>query len=400
MTAEPDPIGVFGRALDALGRETGRSARQLAKEAHCSHTTLSRAMAGESLPSWEIVKAFVEACGGDEGHWKRQWEEARRAKASPRALTVPGSGTTSGYGPPDPQGINDVKAFVLGLRELKAYAGDPPLRSIARNAHASASTVHGVFRLDRSNLPSWELLDTIIAALGVSTERDRTEWRWAWARVNARKPFVTEDLAIDPNPLLQQMGHVGLEGIYATREEALTQFIGYVQYEIRPGGRLWIVGSSMKGLLQIPDRLHGADSIGAAVKKGCDVKILCTHPSRVDERAEQEGRAYGSINGELGINISDLRYSGLTSENLRWCRAAPTVFGICTSDRMLLNPYPYGLEAFRSLSMIFRRSPGSDERIFEHYEEAHFKKAWERGVTLDLDEWRRYDPMQARGISP
>jgi hypothetical protein len=50
--------------------------RQLAASAHYSHTTLSRAAAGDKLPSLPVALAFAAACGGDPGTWTRRWHEA------------------------------------------------------------------------------------------------------------------------------------------------------------------------------------------------------------------------------------------------------------------------------------------------------------------------------------
>lgn len=51
----------------------------MAEHAHYSRTVLAEAAGGRTLPSWEVTRAFVLACGGDEHEWLRRWTETERA---------------------------------------------------------------------------------------------------------------------------------------------------------------------------------------------------------------------------------------------------------------------------------------------------------------------------------
>ena len=55
------------------------SYKQLAERAHYSRTSLSEAAGGRAFPSWEVTRAFVLACGGDEDAWQRRWAQTERA---------------------------------------------------------------------------------------------------------------------------------------------------------------------------------------------------------------------------------------------------------------------------------------------------------------------------------
>ncbi|WP_308427912.1 nSTAND1 domain-containing NTPase [Streptomyces roseolilacinus] len=64
----------FAHELRELRREAGGPTyREMARRAHYSVTSLSRAAAGEVLPSLAVVSAYVEACGGDREEWERRW---------------------------------------------------------------------------------------------------------------------------------------------------------------------------------------------------------------------------------------------------------------------------------------------------------------------------------------
>lgn len=70
------PVQRFAYELRKLRQETGGlTYREMARRAHYSVTSLSQAAAGEQLPSSAVTLAYVKACGGDLGAWKRRWQE-------------------------------------------------------------------------------------------------------------------------------------------------------------------------------------------------------------------------------------------------------------------------------------------------------------------------------------
>ena len=61
-------------ALHELHHEAGwPSLRALAREAGCSHTTMSTVFSSPRLPSWGVLELVVEAMGGDAGAFHRLW---------------------------------------------------------------------------------------------------------------------------------------------------------------------------------------------------------------------------------------------------------------------------------------------------------------------------------------
>jgi Helix-turn-helix domain len=72
------PVAEFAYQLRQLRERAGRPTyRQLEETTHYSATALSRAAAGERLPSRDVTLAFVAACGGDVAEWGRRWSAAK-----------------------------------------------------------------------------------------------------------------------------------------------------------------------------------------------------------------------------------------------------------------------------------------------------------------------------------
>lgn len=87
INAPVEALAAFAAALRALREGAGGPAyHRLAKVAHYSAASLSRAASGRQLPSWPLVRAYVLACEGDEADWRVRWEAANaavRAEAKP-----------------------------------------------------------------------------------------------------------------------------------------------------------------------------------------------------------------------------------------------------------------------------------------------------------------------------
>ncbi|MGW1506830.1 nSTAND1 domain-containing NTPase [Streptomyces mirabilis] len=71
------PVQQFAFELRKLRQEAGGiTYRAMARGTGYSLTTLSRAAAGEQLPSLPVTLAYVAACGGDGEEWERRWRAA------------------------------------------------------------------------------------------------------------------------------------------------------------------------------------------------------------------------------------------------------------------------------------------------------------------------------------
>lgn len=71
--------------LRALRDESGLTLRQLAAKSGFSPSALSLAESGRAVPSWDVVAAFVQACGEDPARWRQLWEIAQEHGARPVA---------------------------------------------------------------------------------------------------------------------------------------------------------------------------------------------------------------------------------------------------------------------------------------------------------------------------
>lgn len=165
--------------------------------------------------------------------------------------------------------------------------------------------------------------------------------------------------------------------------------------EPRSDIRLWIAASSMKGLLEAASKEFDGMGIfswaASLAREGkIDLKILMTHPEYAEARAEQETRNENSITEEIREALRHLKAWKVPLRCIRMAQATPTVFAIATRERMLLNPYPYGQEAYRSFTLTVRRAredqsnhPDIHRDIFEQYQYRHFELPWDGAITLD-----------------
>jgi WD40 repeat protein len=85
----------FASELRKLRQEAGGTTyRTMARGTAYSLTTLSRAAAGDQLPSLPVTLAYVAACGGDSEEWERRW---RAADAETTAAAVAADDTDPPY---------------------------------------------------------------------------------------------------------------------------------------------------------------------------------------------------------------------------------------------------------------------------------------------------------------
>jgi transcriptional regulator with XRE-family HTH domain len=77
-TVEPIPpdaqFGEFAEELRRLRERAGLTLRELADRTHWSATVLCDATRGLKLPTWEVTRAYVTACGGDLQEWYPRWK--------------------------------------------------------------------------------------------------------------------------------------------------------------------------------------------------------------------------------------------------------------------------------------------------------------------------------------
>jgi hypothetical protein len=129
------PIQQFATALRKLRTEAGNPPyREMVKSAHASKASLSAAASGQRMPTWEVTREYVRACGGDVGEWHERWTAVRAELGlaapppAPRRRRVP---------------LVAAGAVVLVLVALAIGAmtvdRDPPARSLAQQALSTAA---------------------------------------------------------------------------------------------------------------------------------------------------------------------------------------------------------------------------------------------------------------------
>src|SRR5579859_4478625 len=71
------PLAEFASGLRELKCKRDITYDQMAELTNYGKTVLSVAAAGRRLPTWDVTRAFVSACGGSVTEWERRWGEAR-----------------------------------------------------------------------------------------------------------------------------------------------------------------------------------------------------------------------------------------------------------------------------------------------------------------------------------
>ncbi len=198
------------------------------------------------------------------------------------------------------------------------------------------------------------------------------------------------ELGID---LLSSARDLGLIGLYRSRLVALRPYAEHLRSE---SSFIRIVGSSIRGLLQaIPGVIEILED---RHNKEVDIQVVLSSPLFSFLREPIEGRRQGGIWDEIEeawtlLTSTSGTGAGLGNEQVRFFPGAPTVFLLATSSRMVLNPYPYGSEAYRTLCLEVEPGPSADN-IYEAYMREHFEKAWRNSVVGEegffkgvADEW-------------
>src|SRR5215472_7806814 len=72
------PIREFAFWLRDLRNRSGMTYDQLARITQYATSTMQDATSGKRLPTLSVLKAFISACGGDEGQWVSYWAQIRR----------------------------------------------------------------------------------------------------------------------------------------------------------------------------------------------------------------------------------------------------------------------------------------------------------------------------------
>jgi len=280
-------------------------------------------------------------------------------------------------------------AKALGEAVVCPYLIDLDVRDLQgplSQFNAVTADKHGTMRLIRTinkSLPSDQVLPENILKVIFD------EW-WPKLKndIEARPPAQPGG-----SVLFSSLDNLGLEYLFENRGPALEMMSKYLEAEIvrkehGEEGTISIVGTSMRGfLVQVGKGFHAIDILKRAVKSKCELRIMLLHPEIADYRAEVEHRNPGDIQREIISSICQIKEIGVPRESIRYFRLGPSVFGIATSDRMLLNPYPSAKEAHHGFTIIVRKTEQPMD-IYQQYKTYHFDDLWrEHSEPLPNEHW-------------
>ncbi|HXU39774.1 MAG TPA: hypothetical protein VN937_25705 [Blastocatellia bacterium] len=184
---------------------------------------------------------------------------------------------------------------------------------------------------------------------------------------------------------LDRSHNLGLRMVYPDRKQALHDFLTYAEIYVQnraiPKRELIFVGSSLKGVItETPAFAIQLEKIIEKTREHpdeCTCYILLTHPFYSRYRETQEDRPSTGIAKEILHAIAWLEARRETASNIRIkvYKGTPTCFMISTSERMLINPYPYQVEAFKCFCLEVEVNERPDNILTAFYTN-HFYKPW------------------------
>ena len=216
------PVADLALRLRQLRSEAGRPPYQaLARAGHYSATVLSDAAAGRTCPTWDVAKAFAEACGAASGAvaelhslWVKADAAARRGHTAAARKRAPAAGAVAGPrrqdapgvrgGEPTPREAANAAQYVRLLRALRAWAGDPGYQEIGRRAgrRVPSSTLYDALSPARDKLPPLDIVQAI--AVACASPGSAAGWTAAWRAIRLREfdrdnPVAPDEPAARPS---------------------------------------------------------------------------------------------------------------------------------------------------------------------------------------------------------
>jgi hypothetical protein len=170
-----DPLVAFAQELRDLRRSAGNPPlQQMAQLTEVSAASLSKAHSGIHPPTWDIVNAYVTACGGERDPWLHRFEQLRlqRAGGAQLGTTVERWSRTGQMAPPS--GVADVSELLALLRALLDLHGFS-LRTLGRHAPAYTHSSYGAV-LRGSRPLTARLLKELLVGCGVYSLESLNTW--------------------------------------------------------------------------------------------------------------------------------------------------------------------------------------------------------------------------------
>jgi hypothetical protein len=177
---------------------------------------------------------------------------------------------------------------------------------------------------------------------------------------------------------LNRSKELGLVMVYENRGQALEPFMNHLEDYVHrvKGGEVVFVGSSLKGVIEDePKYAAQLERILKDAKGQCEFRFLLTHPFYSKFREDQEESPPGGIAIEILHAIAWLEQRGVSPRNIKVYKGTPTCFMIATTERMMINPYPYQKQAFRSFCLELE-NVREGKSIYNSFWTNHYHKPW------------------------
>lgn len=178
---------------------------------------------------------------------------------------------------------------------------------------------------------------------------------------------------------LSKSKELGVEMVYENRAKALGPFLKHLEKYIKEGDNsenkeIIFVGSSLKGIkMDVPKYESQLKEILISAKeKKIQCRFLLTHPTFSKLREAQEETPSDGIAFEILHALAWLeRDVGIPREDIKLYKGTPTCFMIASTERMIINPYPYEEVAYHSFCLEVKNleSPNS---IYGFFKANHF----------------------------
>lgn len=221
---------------------------------------------------------------------------------------------------------------------------------------------------------------------------------WSWYKSNKIQNRIKENITKNSNlitsttDLLEVSAKIGIKAAHVNRQIAIQK----IEERLMEEEKFIVVGSSLKGLKMFLPHLD--QIIKSRAELNLENRFLLTHPCFSRSR---EIKAGGDIVMEIEEMANFLIHSGISECDIRYYLGTPTNFLIITSDLMLINPYPYQMEAFKCFCLEVERKPIENvkEKMIKNFPKAEqrevqkfediIKKEW----LADFKEEIKNQPM-------
>ena len=180
VCSDIEQLAAFASGLRQLRVEAGLTYPEMARRTGYTASALSRAAAGNDLPTWSVTQAYVGACGGDSDAWHKTWLAAKRTVEG-RHGRLTGAGDTAEPASPPTTGAE----FNHRLQQRIRSSGLTQ-RAIAAACNYSPTTLSS--SLNSGRVASAELVVRVLRALSAIPVEIATWQAWRAQLVTPAAP--------------------------------------------------------------------------------------------------------------------------------------------------------------------------------------------------------------------